>query len=108
MINFPIVNIKRNWQKELPQLNDFMNGTSYRSSFEYAMTREEPGVTPTRVLLDAYERELKGIGYKYVNDLVGVKNSRGIPLYYLIFASKHERGGRLLGEGDRRAGKRAD
>ena len=92
VINFPIVNIKRNWQKELPQLYKFMNGSSYRSSFENAMTREELGVTPTRILLDAYEKELKGIGYKYVNDLVGVNNSRGIPLYYLLFASKHERG----------------
>ncbi len=92
VINFPIVNIKRNWQRELPQLDKFMNGSSYRSSFEYAMTNKDPSVTATRVLLDSYQKELKGIDYKYVNDLVGVKNSRGIPLYYLIFASKHERG----------------
>ena len=38
VINFPIVNIKRNWQRELPRLDKFMNGSSYRSSFKYAMT----------------------------------------------------------------------
>lgn len=92
VINFPIVNIKRNWRRDLPQLDKFMNGRGYRKSFESAMNREDPGVTPTRVLLDAYKRELKGIGYKFVHDHIGVQNSRGIPLYYLIFASKHERG----------------
>ena len=92
VINFPIVNIKRNWHRDLPQLDKFMNGRGYRESFESAMAREDPGVTPTRVLLDAYKKELHRIDYKYVRDHVGVQNSRGIPLYYLIFASKHERG----------------
>ena len=92
VINFPIVYIKRNWRRELPQLDKFMNGSSYRESFEHAMTRRDPSVTPTRVLLDFYKKELEGIDYKYINDLVGVKNSKGIPLYYLIFASKHARG----------------
>jgi three-Cys-motif partner protein len=92
VINFPIVNIKRNWQRELPRLDKFMNGSSYRSSFKYAMTNKDPSVTATRVLLDSYQKELKCINYKYVNDLVGVTNSKGIPLYFLIFASKHDRG----------------
>ena len=92
VINFPIVFIKRNWQRELPQLDKFMNGRRYRKSFENAMIREKPGVTPTRVLLDFYGEELKGIGYKYVDDHVEVKNSLGLPQYYLIFASKNERG----------------
>ena len=92
IINFPTVFIKRNWRRELPQLDRFMNGKDYRQAFESAMTREDPGITPTRVLLDAYEKELKSIDYKYVRDQVGVKNSTGLPLYHLIFASKHERG----------------
>ena len=92
VINFPTVFIKRNWRRDLPQLDRFMNGRGYRKAFESAMTREDPGITPTRVLLDAYEKELKGIGYKYVRDQVGVKNSTGLPLYHLIFASRHERG----------------
>ena len=92
VINFPSVFIKRNWQKELPRLDKFMNGSRYRNSFELAMTHEKPGLTPTRVLLDFYGEELKGIGYRYVDDHVEVKNSLGMPLYSLIFASRHERG----------------
>ena len=92
VINFPIVFIKRNWQRELPQLDKFMNSRRYRKSFENAMTREKPGLTPTRVLLDFYGEELKGIDYKYIDDHVEVKNSLGLPQYYLIFASKNERG----------------
>lgn len=92
VINFPLVPIKRNWQRELPQLDKFMNGGRYRKSFALAMTHEKSGLTPTRVLLDFYGEELKGIGYKYVDDHVEVKNSIGLPQYYLIFASKNERG----------------
>lgn len=92
VINFPTVFIKRNWRRDLPQLDRYMNGRGYRKAFESAMIREDPGITPTRVLLDAYEKELKGIGYKYVRDQVGVRNSTGLPLYHLIFASRHERG----------------
>ena len=92
VINFPTVFIKRNWRKELPQLSEFMNGNSYRKSFEDAMTRQNPGTRPTRVLLDFYKKELQGIGYKFVRDHVGVKNSLGLPLYQLIFASRNKRG----------------
>ncbi len=92
VINFPTVFIKRNWRRELPQLDKFMNGSGYRESFELAMTRQDPWATPTSALLDSYKKELHGIGYKYVRDQIGVKNSQGLPLYQLIFASKNERG----------------
>ena len=92
VINFPTSFIKRNWKRELPQLDKFMNGGGYRKSFESAMSRQDSGATPTSALLDYYKKELHGIGYKYVRDQVGVKNSQGLPLYQLIFASKNERG----------------
>ena len=79
VINFPIVNIKRNWRRDLPLLDRFMNGRDYRRPFESAMTREDHGVTPTRVLLDAYKKELRNIGYGYARDHVGVQNSRAFP-----------------------------
>ena len=56
------------------------------------MRRETPGELPARVLLDAYTNELKTIGYNYIRDRVMVANSRNLTLYYLMFASKHERG----------------
>ena len=92
VVNFPIGYIKRNWEKELPMLDKFMNGNGYRERFQAAMRRDTPGELPARVLLDAYTNELKAIGYSYIRDRVMVANSRNLTLYYLMFASKHERG----------------
>ncbi len=92
VINFPIGYIKRNWDKELPGLDKFMNGDSYKGPFQAAMRRTTLGEMPARVLLDSYAGELKSVGYQYIRDHVLVDNSKQLPLYYLIFASKHERG----------------
>ncbi len=45
-----------------------------------------------RVLLDAYERGLRNLGYQEIKDYVLMANKTNVPLYYLIFASKHRRG----------------
>ena len=92
VVNFPIGYIKRNWERQLPALDRFMNGADYKVPFQAAMLRATPGERPARVLLDAYSSELENIGYKYIQDKVVVDNSRHLPLYCLIFASKHERG----------------
>lgn len=92
VVNFPIGFIKRNWEKELPQLDQFMNGTGYKDRFRAAMRHETPGELPARVLLDTYSQELRKIGYPCIRDHVFVNNSRGLTLYSLIFASRHERG----------------
>ena len=92
VINFPIGYIKRNWEKELPALDKFMNGQNYKEPFKAAMRHEPSSEMPARVLLDFYSEELKGIGYEYISDHVMVDNSKHLPMYYLIFASKHELG----------------
>ena len=92
VVNFPIAFIKRNWGKDLPELDEFMNGSSYKAQFRAAMQRTAPGDKAARVLLDAYTGELEKIGYSYIRDHVMVDNSQHLPMYYLIFASKHERG----------------
>ena len=92
VVNFPIGYMKRNWEKDLPRLDAYMNGDTYRGPFRAAMRRENPGETPARVLLDAYAKELQKIGYSYIRDNVFVENSRGVTLYGLLFASKHSRG----------------
>lgn len=92
VINFPIGYIKRNWDRELPSLDKFMNGSNYKRPFQQAMRRTTPDERPARVLLDSYAGELKSIGYEYIRDHVVVDNSRHLTLYCLIFASKHERG----------------
>lgn len=98
VVNFPIAFIKRNWGKEMPQLDRFMNGNSYKAPFQAAMQRIVPGDKPARVLLDAYTSELAQIGYSYIQDHVMVENSQNLPMYYLIFASKHARGADFWGK----------
>ena len=92
VVNFPIGYIKRNWDRDLPRLDAFMNGDTYREPLQAAMNRETPGERPARVLLDAYTKELGKIGYNFVKDNVVVDNRRHVTLYCLLFASKHERG----------------
>ncbi len=45
----------------------------------------------TRVVLDHYRSKLEGIGY-WVDDSVTIKNTRGRPIYQLVYASRHARG----------------
>lgn len=92
VVNFPIGFIKRNWDKELPELDQFMNGIGYKKPFLASMRGDRPGEKPARILLDAYAGELHKIGYRYVNDHVMVDNSKNVTLYCLLFASKHSRG----------------
>lgn len=92
IVNFPIGYIKRNWEKELPQLDNFMNGTAYKKPFLAAMRGQAPGEKPARILLDAYTNELHNIGYAHVKDNVVVDNSKHTTLYCLLFASKNSRG----------------
>lgn len=92
VVNFPIGYIKRNWEREMPGLDKFMNGTNYKRPFQSAMRRQSPGEKAARVLLDSYSDELKTIGYSNIRDNVLVDNSRNLTLYCLIFASKHELG----------------
>ena len=98
VVNFPIAFIKRNWEKEMPQLDRFMNGAGYKGQFQAAMRRQSQGEKAARVLLDAYTNELAKIGYSYIQDHVMVENSQNLPMYYLIFASKHERGADFWGK----------
>lgn len=47
----------------------------------------------TRVLLDHYQEKLARLGYVGFHDEVSVElNNDGVPLYHMLFASKHPRG----------------
>ncbi len=50
------------------------------------------GRTTYRDLLDLYERQLRAIGYRHVNDDGRIRGKVGGTLYHIVFASKHERG----------------
>jgi len=88
-ITFHIGSIKRVADNPTRKLIDFFSNSSWQQEYEKA---GEEGRLSGRVLLDAYERGLKNIGYQAIRDYVLEKNRRNVPLYYLIFASKHPRG----------------
>ncbi len=88
-ITFHIGNIKRTAAIYPNKLVDFFPDSDWKQEYENAKAGNKP---TGRVLLDAYERGLSNIGYKYIRDGVLEKNQTNVPLYYLIFASKHSRG----------------
>ena len=59
---------------------------------EYQKARKA-GMLVGRVLLDAYERGLSKLGYIEIKDYILAKNTKLVPLYCLVFASKNRRGG---------------
>ncbi len=88
-ITFHIGNIKRSAANPTQELIDFFPDSSWHQ--EYLNARE--GGKPTgRLLLDAYEQGLRDIGYSFIRDGVLEKNNRNVPIYHLIFASRHPRG----------------
>jgi len=88
-ITFHIGNIKRVADKPPKELIDFFPDTRWKQEYEKA---GEEGKLSGRVLLDAYGRGLRDLGYKEIKDYVLAVNTKRVPLYYLIFASKHPRG----------------
>ena len=88
-VTFHIGNIKRVADKPTRELNSFFPDPSWQQ--EYAKAGEEGKLTG-RVLLDAYEKGLADLGYKEIKDYVLAVNTKNVPLYYLIFASKHPLG----------------
>jgi len=88
-VTFHVGGMKRVAHNPPPELLDFFPDRSWQQEYEKA---KETGKLKGRVLLDAYERGLANLGYKDIRDYVLEVNIRNVPLYYLIFASKHPRG----------------
>lgn len=88
-ISFHIGNIKRVADRPPQELLDFFPDDSWQQKYQRA---GEEGKLTGRVLLDAYEDGLSELEYKEIKDYVLMTNRTNVPLYYLIFASKHKRG----------------
>ncbi|MDH5695254.1 MAG: three-Cys-motif partner protein TcmP [Dehalococcoidia bacterium] len=88
-LTFHIGNIKRVADNPPRELISFFPDANWQQ--EYAKA-EEDGRLTGRVLLDAYERGLRSLRYKEIKDYVLAVNTKNVPLYYLVFASKHRRG----------------
>jgi len=88
-ITFHIGSIKRTAGNPPQELIDFFPDLNWKQEYEKVRAK---GKSTGRVLLDAYEGGLRNIGYGEIRDYVLEKNQKGVPLYHLIFASKHPRG----------------
>lgn len=91
-ITFHVGAIKRCADDAPEELDDFFGDSAWRE--EYRSMLRSGRREGSRVLLDAYEERIRGLGYKKkdIQDRVLVRGPRNIPLYYLIFVSKHPRG----------------
>lgn len=91
-ITFHVGAIKRCADDAPEELDDFFGDFTWRE--EYGNMIRSGRREGSRVLLDAYEKRIRDLGYKKedIQDWVLVRGHRNIPLYYLIFASKHSRG----------------
>lgn len=79
--------IKRWAREDASALDQFFGDAGWRSLFDKAPRGEQ-----SRVLLDHYEGKLRTLGYREFKDFLLFKNKKDVPLYYLLFASKHPRG----------------
>lgn len=88
-ITFHVGSIKRSIDNPPKELKEFFSNSGWK---QISDNLEGNRRLTARMLLDAYIDGLTEIGYSSISDYVLEKNSRNVPLYHLIFASKHERG----------------
>jgi len=88
-VTFHVGGIKRTASTPPQDLLDFFPDSNWQQEYEEAKKVHRP---TGRVLLQAYERGLRGLGYRAIKDYVLETNTRNVPLYHLIFASKHDKG----------------
>ena len=99
IITFPEgMAIKRNLGEFLKQehslLDDFMGDTTWRERYKRELAALNPLETKKR-FVELYRENLKSLGYiqiKSADEVLIRSSARRVPLYYLLFASKHPRG----------------
>lgn len=90
VITFHIGSMKR--FADLPQdkLDRFFPDKTWREGYEDRRSRGDRAIGA--YLLGVYKAGLQAIGYHHLDDKVFVTNSKEVPLYYLLYASKDSRG----------------
>lgn len=99
IITFPEgMAIKRNLEIFLNQghslLDDFMGDTSWREQYRKELVALH-SFDRKRKFVELYREKLESIGYleiKSANEVLIRSSARKLPLYYLLFASKHQLG----------------
>ena len=86
-------NVKNFLKKERSKLDDFMGNSSWRKKYYDLINKREMEIRKS--LIGLYRENLKSIGYtdiKTGNEILIRSNKKHLPLYYLLFASKHTLG----------------
>lgn len=100
VINFPMGtavkrNIKSFTNQEESRLDEFMGTREWRNIYRKIINRED-GSNIASAFIKLYKKQLGSLGYKFPQEFdLGartIKNNLNVPLYYLIFASKHVKG----------------
>jgi three-Cys-motif partner protein len=107
-LNFMIMDANRNilWSNPdavLPNQIERMNAFWGDDSWRQVAYESRPGLfgdilekTTNKAIIRAYQNRLKGIaGFKYVPDPIPMRNSKGVEIYYLLFASNNENGAKI-------------
>jgi three-Cys-motif partner protein len=89
-VTFHVGAIKRVADHPPQELLDFFPDSSWLEDYQKA---RKAGTMVGRALLDSYERGLGELGYVEIKDYILAKNTKHVPLYYLVFASRNRRGG---------------
>ena len=91
IVTFHTGAIKRNAHRELEMVDKFLDDSTWRP--RYWSAQGNPSNPPTLVLLDTFRGRLEDrLGYQYFGDPEIITNTRGVPMYYVCFASRHPRG----------------
>jgi len=96
VINFSIGGLRRSaeqaWKTapEAAKADSFFGTTDWRS-----IPRKPKGSMPSVEWIDFYRSRVTELGYEHWGTPVSVKYDRGVELYRLLFASKHELGVKL-------------
>lgn len=91
IVTFHGPSIKRNAHLRLARVDAFLDDQDWRN--RYWDAQGNVSQPPTTVLIDTFRRRLRGrLGYTHFGEPVTIRNSKGTPIFYLLFASKHPRG----------------
>ena len=91
IVTFHTGAIKRNAHQQLEAVDAFLNDNDWRT--RYFRGQFDSSNPPTTVLIETFQKSLRDkLGYLHFGDPMCIKNSRGLPIFYLLFASKHPKG----------------
>jgi three-Cys-motif partner protein len=99
LANIPIgTDIKRNLHNYVKETGTDAALTHYLGTNEWKKLPSNSPSNFSKGFLKLYEKQLNSVGYGFVGNLQQVVTPSNVPLYYLLFASKHQLGEKFWNE----------